>query len=109
MFEEFGRSALVTPAEVKKGKSIVKDCATKGLAAGLGTAGAGGLVALASVWIPGVNAVTWTGVAVASAAAECPPPSSASSWTRSTPTELSCGLGVPTRGVGLICSATRMG
>jgi hypothetical protein len=58
-----------TPAEVKKEKSVVADCATKGLAAGLGTAGAGGLIAVASLWIPGVNAVTWTGVAVASAAA----------------------------------------
>lgn len=55
--------------QLRKEKSVVADCAVKGLAAGLGTAGAGGLVALASIWIPGVNVVTWTGVAVTSAAA----------------------------------------
>lgn len=53
-------------AKQKRGyRSVVQKCAAEGLAAGVGTAAAGGLVALASIWIPGVDAVSWPAVAVA--------------------------------------------
>lgn len=58
-----------TAKEVRGYKSVIRKCVSIGAGAAVTVGGTGAILAAASTWIPGVNAVSWGAVAVITVAA----------------------------------------